>query len=368
MNGDKITNNQRIIAALPTIKYMLEQNCKSLVLASHLGRPNGKRNPKFSLLPVAKELERYLGKRVHFMYECPGKDGLEVKQDLPDGTVILLENLRFYEEEEGSTKNYHQEIIVDPAKVKEFRKKLAAMGEIYVNDAFGTAHRRHSSMMGEGYNMRAAGFLLYNELQYFARVLNNPERPLLAILGGGNVIEKIPLIKNLLNHVNAMILSGGMAFTFLKTLKCMEIGKSLYDEKGSKMIPEIMSQAMKNNVEIILPVDFICANEIAINPKEIKSIDIKQGVPKDFVGLDIGEKSVALFRKAINPAKTIVWNGPPGLFEYAAFANGTKAILKSLIEATTSGATTVLSGGDTATACKNAPIGGEGVNRRCGSF
>ncbi|XP_030382845.1 phosphoglycerate kinase-like [Scaptodrosophila lebanonensis] len=344
MKDGKITNNQRIVAALPTIKYALEKKCKSVVLASHLGRPNGKKNPKYSLGPVAKELEKLLGQKVAFISD--------VMKDKPEGAVVLLENLRFYAEEEGSSKDENKKKIkADPAKVKEFRNKLATMGDIYVNDAFGTAHRAHSSMMGEGYEVRAAGFLLDKELEYFAKVLHNPEKPFLAILGGAKIADKIPLITNLLNNVSGMIVAGGMAFTFLKILNSMEIGKSLFDEKGSKMVPDIMAKAKEKNVKILLPVDFICANKIDKKPDQMKTVDIKQGVPKDFMGLDIGEKSVEVFNEAICTSKTIVWNGPPGLFEIDVFANGTKAMLEAVVGATAGGATTIVGGGDTATAC-----------------
>ncbi|XP_002066592.3 phosphoglycerate kinase [Drosophila willistoni] len=352
MKEGKITNNQRIVAALPSIKYALEKKCKSLVLASHLGRPNGEKNQKFSLKPVAKELEKLLGKPVCFMDDCVGHDTLEALKNPPDGAVLLLENLRFYAEETGSTKDKKKKIKADPAKVKEFRKKLSQLGEIYVNDAFGTAHRAHSSMLGEGYEIRAAGFLLDKELEYFAKALHNPAKPFLAILGGAKIADKIPLITNLLDNVTGMIVAGGMAFTFLKVLNSMEIGKSLYDEKGSKMICDIMAKAKERNVQIMLPVDFVCANKIEQNADRIELINAQQGVPKDLMCLDVGEKSMQLFASAICQAKTIVWNGPPGLFEIERFANGTKAMLEAVISATADGAVTIVGGGDTATACK----------------
>ncbi|KAH8403024.1 hypothetical protein KR222_003166, partial [Zaprionus bogoriensis] len=358
MKDGKITNNQRIMAALPSINYALEQKCRSVVLASHLGRPDGKKNPEFSLKPVAKELEKVLKRPVCFLEDCVGELALDATKNPPTGAVILLENLRFYAEETGSSKQNKKKVKADPQKVKEFRSKLAQLGDVYVNDAFGTAHRAHSSMLGEGYEVRAAGFLLDKELEYFAKALDSPKKPFLAILGGAKIADKIPLIENLLNKVDQMIVAGGMAFTFLKMSGSMEIGKSLFDEKGSTMIKDLMSKAQEKKVQILLPLDFKCAKNTDKDPGEIKTADIKEGVPKDYMGLDIGEQSITLFANAIVQAKTIVWNGPPGLFENEKFAGGTKAMLEAIICATRDGATSIVGGGDTATACKN--FGGSG--------
>ncbi|KAH8413510.1 hypothetical protein KR009_011865 [Drosophila setifemur] len=352
MKEGKISNNQRIVAALPSIKYALENKCKSLVLASHLGRPDGKKDKKFSLEPVAKELEKVLGKPVCFMDDCVGDATLEAVKDPPDGTVMLLENLRFYAEETGSSKDENKKKVkADPQKIKEFREKLAQMGDVYVNDAFGTAHRAHSSMMGESYSIRASGFLMDKELEYFAKVLHKPVEPFLAILGGAKIADKIPLITNLLNSVNSIIIAGGMSFTFLKILDNMEIGTSLFDEKGSKMVEEIVCKAKEKNVNIMFPVDFVITNKIDKNPDKIDYADAKQGIPKDMMGLDVGKKSGAIFAGAICASKTIVWNGPPGMFEIEAFSNGTKSMLEAVIGATKRGATSIVGGGDTATAC-----------------
>ncbi|KAH8282878.1 hypothetical protein KR054_010541 [Drosophila jambulina] len=352
MKDGKITNNQRIVAALPTIKYILDKKCKSLVLASHLGRPNGKKDTKFSLEPVAKELEKVLDKPVKFLDDCVGDDTLEALKDPADGSVLLLENLRFYAEETGSTKDADKKKVkADPEKVKEFRAKLAQLGDIYVNDAFGTAHRAHSSMMGEGYEVRAAGFLLDKELEYFAKVLNNPEKPFLAILGGAKIADKIPLITNLLDSVSVMIICGGMAFTFLKVLNNMEIGKSLFDEKGSEMVQDMMCKAKDMNVKILLPVDFVTTDKIDKKPDKIDKADVLQGIPDDMMGVDVGEVSRAIFAGAICASKTIVWNGPPGLFENELFSEGTKDMLAAVVRVTELGATTIVGGGDTATAC-----------------
>ncbi|KAH8374289.1 hypothetical protein KR200_003006 [Drosophila serrata] len=352
MKDGKITNNQRIVAALPSIKYIIDKKCKSLVLASHLGRPDGKINKKFSLEPVAKELEKVLGKPVNFLDDCVGDHTLEVLKDPTEGSILLLENLRFHVEETGSRQDADKKKVkADPEKVKEFRAKLAQLGDIYVNDAFGTAHRAHSSMMGEGYKIRAAGFLLDKELQYFTKVLHNPAKPFLAILGGAKIADKIPLITNLLDNVTVMIICGGMAFTFLKVLNNMEIGTSLYNEKGYKMVLNTMCKAMDKNVKILLPVDFVIANKIDKNPDKIDTADVRKGIPKDMMGLDVGEVSRAIFAGAICASNTIMWNGPPGLFENELFSEGTKNMLTAVIRATELGATTIVGGGDTATAC-----------------
>nr|AAL90093.1 AT18066p [Drosophila melanogaster] len=352
MKDGKITNNQRIVSALPSIKYALDKKCKSLVLASHLGRPDGKKNKKFSLEPVAKELESVLGQPVQFLDDCVGDSTLKALKDPSDGTVFLLENLRFYAEETGSSKDDNKKKVkADPAKVKEFRAKLAQLGEIYVNDAFGTAHRPHSSMMGDGYKVRAAGFLLDKELEYFAKVLHDPAKPFLAILGGAKIADKIPLITNLLNNVTAMIISGGMAFTFLKVLNGMEIGKSLFDEKGSELVNDIVCKAKEKDVNILFPIDFVIANKIDKEPDKVEHVDATQGIPEDMMGLDHGQASSQMFAGAICASKTIVWNGPPGLFENELFSKGTESMLEAVIGATNRGATTIVGGGDTATAC-----------------
>ncbi|KAH8341543.1 hypothetical protein KR059_009693, partial [Drosophila kikkawai] len=352
MKDGKITNNQRIVAAIPSIKYILDKKCKSLVLASHLGRPDGQKDKKFSLEPVAKELEKVLDKPVIFLDDCVGDHALEALKDPTEGSVLLLENLRFHAEETGSSKDADKKKVkADPEKVKEFRAKLAQLGDIYVNDAFGTSHRAHSSIMGEGYKVRAAGFLLDKELEYFRKVLHNPEKPFLAILGGAKIADKIPLITNLLDSVSVMIICGGMAFTFLNVLTNMEIGKSLFDDKGSKMVHDMMCKAKDMNVKILLPIDFVIANKIDKKPDRIDQADVQQGIPKDMMGLDIGEVSRALFSGAICASKTILWNGPPGVFENELFSEGTKDMLAAVIGATELGATTIVGGGDTATAC-----------------
>lgn len=349
MEGDKITNNQRIVGALPTIKHALEQGAKSVVLMSHLGRPNGQVNKKYTLKPVADELSKLLGKDVEFLDDCVGDKVEEVCKTASGGKVILLENLRFHIEEEGSSKDKEgKKTKADKADVEKFRKSLTSLGDVYINDAFGTAHRAHSSMVGVDLPTRAAGYLMKKELDYFAKALENPERPFLAILGGAKVSDKIQLIDNLLDKVNSLIICGGMAFTFKKTLENVKIGKSLFDEEGSKKVAELTEKAKKNNVKIVLPVDYITADDFKKDAKTGKATD-EEGIPDGWMGLDCGEKSLELFKKTIDESKTILWNGPPGVFEFDAFANGSKSVLDYTIESAKNGNTVIIGGGDTAT-------------------
>jgi len=346
-----ITNPARITAALPTIKYILDQGA-SLVLMSHLGRPDGKKVEKYTLAPVAAKLEELLGKPVKFLPDCVGQEVEAACAALQPGEVALLENLRFHIEEEGKVKNEDgTSTKADPAKVAEFRASLTKLGDIYANDAFGTAHCAHSSVVGVDLPDKVAGFLMQKELDAFAQVVENPQRPLLAILGGAKVKDKIPLINNLIDKADEIIVGGGMAYTFLKVLDNMPIGDSLFDEDGAKIVPELMEKAKAKGVQIHLPVDFICADkfdpEAATQPA-----DASTGVPDGWMGLDCGPKSAALFAEVIARAKTIVWNGPSGVFEFEKFATGTKAVADAVAAATAAGAVSVVGGGDTATAAK----------------
>jgi len=247
----KITSNQRIVAALDSVKYAFDKGAKSVVLCSHLGRPDGNKNAKYTLAPVADELKTLLKKDVLFMNDCVGAEVEAACKDPAPGSVILLENLRFYVEEEGKGVDANGgKVKADPAKVKSFRESLQKLGDVYINDAFGTAHRAHSSMMGEGYAQRAAGLLMNKELKYFSQALDNPPNPFLAILGGAKVADKIQLIENLLDKVNEMIIGGGMAFTFLKVLNGMEIGGSLFDEDGAKIVQNLVDKAKKKQRSI----------------------------------------------------------------------------------------------------------------------
>jgi len=348
----KITNTQRIDAALPTIRYCLGHGCKSVVLASHLGRPDGNVNPKFSLAPVAKALEEKLDRPVLFQKDCVGAEVEAACADPAPGSVILLENLRYHVAEEGKGVDADGgKKKASPEETQAFRQSLAKLADVYCNDAFGTAHRGHSSMVGEGYATKAAGFLMLAELKAFAKVLDNPGRPVLAILGGAKVSDKIQLIKNMLDKVNIMIVGGGMAFTFLKVINGVDIGGSLFDEEGAKIVPEIMAAAKAKGVEIVLPVDFICSSKFG-EDGEIKTVDASAGIPAGFMGLDCGPKSIEKNAAAVAASKTILWNGPMGVFEMASFESGTKALMDAVVKATAAGVVTVIGGGDTATACK----------------
>jgi phosphoglycerate kinase len=346
-----ITNNQRIVGAIPTIKHALDKGAKSVVLMSHLGRPDGLPNAKFTLEPVVAELKKLLGKDVQFLKDCVGPEVEATCANPKPGSVILLENLRYHIEEEGKgVDGDGNKVKADPEKVKEFRTSLSKLGDVYVNDAFGTAHRAHSSMVGCDLPLKASGFLMKKELEYFAKALDKPVKPFLAILGGAKVADKIQLIENLLDKVNEMIIGGGMAFTFLKVLNGMAIGNSLFDEEGSKIVQNLMDKAKKNNVQIHLPVDFVTGDTFAENAT-VGAATIAEGIPDGSMGLDVGPDSVAKFTEVIGKAKTIVWNGPPGVFEFPNFAKGTKGMMDAVVLATSKGATSIIGGGDTATCC-----------------
>ncbi len=352
-----ITNTQRITAALPTIKYALEKGA-SVVLMSHLGRPDGQKIAKFSLKPVATELEKLLGRPVKFFDDCvgPAVEAACAPGALKAGDVVLLENLRFHIEEEGKVKiknadGTETKLKADPAKEAAFRASLSKLGDVFVNDAFGTAHRAHSSMVGVNLKDKAAGFLMEAELKAFTKVLENPDRPLLAILGGAKIADKIPLINNLLEKANKVIIGGGMAYTFHKVNRGMKIGASLFDPEGAKIVAELEAKAKSRGVELIFPIDFIAADKFAPDANT-QPADLASGIPDGWEGLDAGPKSIELYRQAILGSKTIVWNGPSGVFEFEKFAGSTKAMADAIAEATAKGATTVVGGGDTATAAK----------------
>jgi len=347
----EITNNARIVAALPSIKYCLEKKAKSVVLCSHLGRPDGNRNMKFTLAPVAAELKTLLGRDVKFLSDCVGAEAEAACEDPASGSVILLENLRFHIEEEGKGVNAEGgKIKADPAKVKVFRESLRKLGDVYVNDAFGTAHRAHSSMLGEGYEQRASGFLLKKELDYFSQALCNPPKPFLAILGGAKVSDKIKLIDNLLDKVDEMIIGGGMVFTFHKVLEGMKIGGSLYDEDGAGLVPGLIEKAKKNGVKLHLPRDFVCGDKFA-EDAALSYLTVETGIPDGWMGLDCYEESRKECAEVIKRAKLIVWNGPAGVFEFENFAGGTKALMDAVVSATSKGTVSIIGGGDTATCC-----------------
>ncbi|GAW01961.1 phosphoglycerate kinase [Lentinula edodes] len=349
LQDGKITNPARIVAALPTIKYALENGASAVILMSHLGRPDGKVNEKYSLKPVAAELESLISKPVTFLKDCVGPEVENAVSSASLGSVILLENLRFHIEEEGSVKNKDgTKTKADAAKVTEFRDGLTKLGDVYVNDAFGTAHRAHSSMVGVKLPQRAAGFLVKKELEFFAKALEKPERPFLAILGGAKVSDKILLIENMLDKVNSLIICGGMAFTFKKTLENISIGNSLFDAPGSEKVKGLVEKAKKNNVKLVFPVDYITADKFDKDATTGTASET-EGIPDGWMGLDAGPKSQELFRQTVLEAKTILWNGPPGVFEFPAFSAGSKSLLDANIEAASKGAVVIVGGGDTAT-------------------
>ncbi|MDD3180614.1 MAG: phosphoglycerate kinase [Opitutaceae bacterium] len=352
-----ITNNQRIVAALPTIRYALEKGA-SVVLMSHLGRPDGKVVARFSLRPVAEELAKLLGRPVKFLDDCvgPAVEAACAPGTLRAGDVVLLENLRFHIEEETKVKQEDgSKKAADKAAIAAFCASLTRLGDVYVNDAFGTAHRAHSSMVGVNLPQKAAGFLMEAELKAFAAVTEMPQRPLLAILGGAKIADKIPLINNLLDKADEIIIGGGMAFTFKKVLNGLEIGSSLFDAEGAKLVAGIATKAQVRGVKIQLPVDYVCGDKFA-EDAQVRAADDVTGIPAGWMGLDVGPKSIALFNAAIARARTIVWNGPPGVFEFPNFAAGTRAMADAIARATADGATTVVGGGDTATAAKKCKV------------
>ena len=356
-----ITNNARIVAALPTIQYALDQGA-SVVLMSHLGRPDGKVVAKYSLKPVAEELAKLLNRPVAFAPDCVGPATEAAAKALQPGEVLLLENLRFHIEEEGKVKiknadGTETKIKAEESKVAEFRASLSRLGDAYVNDAFGTAHRPHSSMVGINLPEKASGFLMQKEVEAFEGVVSSPRRPLLAILGGAKINDKIPLISNLIDKADEIIIGGGMAFTFLKVLENVKIGSSLFDADGSKLVPELIAKAKAKGTKITLPVDFVIADKFASSDADAATVNTKvvtkeEGVPDNWLGLDVGPKTQEIFRASILAAKTIVWNGPAGVFEVEKFAAGTKAMAADIETATNNGAITIVGGGDTATAAK----------------
>lgn len=352
MKDGIITNNQRIAAAVQTIKFALDQGATSVVLISHLGRPDGRKQSRYSLAPVAEELKALLKRDVTFIDDCVSAEALEATASPAAGSVILLENVRFYAEEEGKgVSEAGEKFKPAPDAVTEFRSKLSKHGDLFVSDAFGCAHRAHSSVVGIAHEKRAAGLLMDKELSYFAKALDKPERPFLAILGGAKVQDKIQLIENLLDKVDSMIIGGGMAFTFQKIINKMEIGGSLFDEDGAKIVSKLMEKAKARGVKIVLPTDFVTADKFS-EDAAVGHATVEAGVPAGWMGLDVGPESNKAFAATISEAKTIVWNGPAGVFEFESFAKGTKSMMDAVVAATETGVTTIIGGGDTATCAK----------------
>lgn len=325
-----ITDENRLVGALPTIQYLVKQGAK-VILCSHLGRPKGEFNEKYSLKPVAARLSEMLGQEVKMAADVIGDSAKALTADMKDGEVVLLENVRFHKEEEKN----------DP----EFSKKLADLAEVYVNDAFGTAHRAHASTAGvAAYLPAVCGYLIQKEIEIMGGALSDPQRPFVAILGGAKVSDKIGVIENLLEKVDYLIIGGGMAYTFLKA-KGYGIGTSICEEEKLDLARKLMEKAQQKGVELLLPVENVVAPEF--NADAPATVVASENIPDDQMGMDIGPKTVELFSEVIKKAKTVIWNGPMGVFEFPTFAEGTKAIAKAVAE---SGAITIIGGGDSAAA------------------
>ncbi len=334
----KITDDSRILGALPTIQYLLDAGAK-LILMSHLGRPKGEVNPKYSLAPVAVRLSELLNKPVKMSKDVIGEDAKKLVAELKDGDVMLLENLRFHKEEEANDDG--------------FAKALASFGDIYVNDAFGTAHRAHASTEGvtRFIDTSVSGFLIEKELKFLGEAVENPERSFVAILGGAKVSDKIGVIENLLNKVDVLLIGGGMAYTFIKAMGG-NIGKSLLEEDKIELAKNLLEKAEEKNVKLLLPVDTLIADDFS---NDANTDVVKTGeIPDTWQGLDIGPKTRELFASEIKKAKTVVWNGPMGVFEMPTIAEGTKAIAKAMSEC---GGTTIVGGGDSAAAVESMGFG-----------
>ena len=325
-----ITDDRRIIAALPTIKYLMEHNAK-VILCSHLGRPKGEFNMKYSLKPIAKRLSELLGKKVHMADDVIGDSAKCLVASLREGDVMLLENVRFHKEEEAN----------DMA----FSKALAELADVYVNDAFGTAHRAHASTEGVAkYLPAVCGYLIQKEINVMGKALNNPVRPFVAILGGKKVSDKINVITNLIDKVDELLIGGGMAYTFFKA-KGYEIGKSICEDDKVELAKELMEKAAHKGVKLLLPIDNVVATEFS-NDAESKVVASNE-IPADWEGVDIGPETVKLYGDALKNAKTVIWNGPMGVFEFDKFAVGTNEIAKILGGLD---AITIIGGGDSAAA------------------
>jgi len=326
----RITDDKRIRASLPTIQYLLRHGAR-VVLMSHLGRPKGKPDPRYSLRPVAQRLEELLGVSVRMLPDCVGDEVERAVQELAPGQVALLENLRFHPEEEKN----------DP----DFARRLARLGDVYVNDAFGSAHRAHASTEGVAHHLPAvAGFLLLKEIETMGKALADPERPFVAILGGAKVSDKIGVIRNLLTRVDALLIGGGMSYTFLKA-KGYEIGDSLLDAEHVDLARELMAEAERRNVRLLLPEDVVVAQ--AFSAEAPRQVVPASAIPAGWQGLDIGPKTRERFAAEIRKARTVIWNGPLGVFEMAPFAEGTRHVAMALAQ---SDGTTIIGGGDTAAA------------------
>ena len=340
LDGSRVSDDTRIRETLPTLRLAIERRA-SLVLASHLGRPKGKVDPKYSLVPVAARLRELLGKPVDFASDCVGADALAKSKALRDGDVLLLENVRYHPEEEAN----------DP----EFSKQLASLcDQIFICDAFGSAHRAHASVVGITKFVRqsAAGLLMEKELNYLGRAISNPDRPFISILGGAKVSDKIEVVQNLMKLADAMLIGGAMAYTFLKS-QGLPIGKSLVENDKLDLARGLLDEARSRGFRLLLPVDHVLAQ--SPDSTETKISDISDA-PEGWMGLDVGPKTIELFGREISNARTIVWNGPLGMFEKPAFAQGTLAVARAVAAATAAGATSIVGGGDSVAAIEQSGV------------
>jgi phosphoglycerate kinase len=340
MTGGKVEDDTRIRETLPTLRFALENGAR-VVLASHLGRPKGKVDPKFTLAPVAGKLSELLGKPVAFASDCIGAEAEAKSNSLGNGDVLLLENVRYHPEEEAND--------------AEFSRKLAALCDgIFVCDAFGSAHRAHASVVGitRFVQQSAAGLLMEKELAYMGKAISNPDRPFVAVLGGAKVSDKIEVVQNLMKLADAMLIGGAMAYTFLKS-QGLPVGKSLVENDKLDLARDLLAEAKSKNFRLVLPVDHVLAE--AFDSPITKTTDIS-GTPDGWMGLDIGPKTVALFDSEIANARTIVWNGPLGVFEKPAYAKGTLAIAKAVAAASAKGATSIVGGGDSVAAIEQSGV------------
>jgi phosphoglycerate kinase len=340
MENGKVTDDTRIVESLPTIKKILNDGGRA-ILMSHLGRPKGKRNLEFTLEPVATRLSELLNKPVKFAADCIGEEASKVVNTLKDGECALLDNLRFHPEEEANDET--------------FAKALASLGDVYVNDAFGSAHRAHASTEGITRFLKpaVAGYLMKKEIDYLNRAVESPDRPYVAILGGAKISGKIDVIQNLMNKVDCLLIGGGMMFTFYKA-QGLEIGTSLLEADKVELAKQILNEAKKRSIRLLLPVDCVVGDKFDNNAQR-KSVPVTQ-IPPGWMGLDIGQESITLFKEELQKAKTVVWNGPMGTFEMENFAHGTNEIAKALAEITKKGATTIIGGGDSAAAIAQAGL------------
>jgi phosphoglycerate kinase len=350
----KVENDKRLRASLPSIQYVLAQGA-SLVLMSHLGRPDGQKIAKYSLAPVAERLEELLGKPVQFLPDCVGPEVEKACAGLKPGDVALLENLRFHIEEEGKVKREDgSSVKADPEALTAFRASLTKLGDVYVNDAFGTAHRAHSSIIGVNLPQRAAGYLMKKELDFLGDAVNRPRRPFVAIIGGAKVSGKIDVIESLLPKVDTLLIGGGMAFTFYKA-QGKEIGGSLVENDRLEMAKTLLA---KSGSKLVLPIDIVVTDAFDFDGRKVGALETVAWDtigPKD-VGVDVGEATRLRFAEIVKGARTVVWNGPMGVFEIPAAAPGTLAIAHALADATAGGAITVVGGGDSVAAIEKAGL------------